>query len=180
MVRAVGAIVAAVAAVAALVAVYGIAAGPGGGGGGLLPDLGLDLLPDLGLALAPAVRQDAPYADVYTGNVTRIVDGDTLDVDRRRIRLVLVNTPERGDAGFSEATAFTRSACPVGSAAVYVVDSMQGEDRYGRIVAAVWCDGTGNSTINEALLDSGHAELYGSYCQRSSFGAEGWAVRHGC
>lgn len=177
--RAVGAIaVAAAVAVAASVAVYSIAAGPGGGG--LFLDLGLKLLPNPGLALAPAVRQDAPYADVYTGNVTRIVDGDTLDVDQRRIRLVLVNTPERGDAGFSEATAFTRSACPVGSAAVYVVDSMQGEDRYGRIVAAVWCDGTGNSTINEALLDGGHAELYGSYCQRSSFGAEGWAVRHGC
>lgn len=164
--RAVGAAAIAVAAVAAaLVVAYVVAAGPGGV---------IDLFP------GPAAQRDSPYEDVYTGTVTGVVDGDTLDIDRRRMRLALVDTPERGDAGFSEATAFTRSACPVGSAAVYVVDSMQGEDRYGRIVAAVWCDGTGNATVNEALLDSGHARLYGSYCQRSSFGAEGWAVRHGC
>lgn len=165
--RAVGAIAAvaavAVAAAAAYVAVPGLVDG-------------IDLA-----APGPAEQQrGAPPADAYTGTVTKVVDGDTLDIDQRRIRLVLVDTPERGDAGFSEATAFTRGACPVGSAATYVVDSMQGEDRYGRIVAAVWCDGTGNATVNEALLDSGHARLYGSYCQRSSFGAEGWAVRHGC
>lgn len=155
------------AAAAALVVAYGIVAGPDSGS-------------LAGPALNPAARQNASYADVYTGTVTKVIDGDTLDVDQRRIRLVLVDTPERGDAGFFEATAFTRSACPVGSTVVYVVDAMQGEDRYGRIVAAVWCDGTGNATINEALLDSGHARLYASYCQRSSFGAEGWAARHGC
>lgn len=164
--RAAGAIAAVAAVAVAAAAAYVVVPG--------LVD-GVDLA-----APGPAEQQGAPHADAYTGTVTKVVDGDTLDIDQRRIRLVLVDTPERGDAGFSEATAFTRGACPVGSEATYVVDSMQGEDRYGRIVAAVWCDGTGNATVNEALLDSGHARLYGSYCQRSSFGAEDWAVRHGC
>lgn len=36
-------------------------------------------------------------ADCFTGIVTDIVDGDTLDVNNVRIRLSLVNTPERGN-----------------------------------------------------------------------------------
>ena len=42
-------------------------------------------------------------ADCFTGIVTDIVDGDTLDVNNVRIRLSLVNTPEREDSGYSEA-----------------------------------------------------------------------------
>jgi endonuclease YncB( thermonuclease family) len=49
----------------------------------------------------------------YIGIVERVVDGDTLDIDGQRIRLSLTNTPERDQQGFSDATAFTKSLCPV-------------------------------------------------------------------
>lgn len=36
----------------------------------------------------------------YQGKVTRIIDGDTLEVDGRRIRLALVDAPEINEPGY--------------------------------------------------------------------------------
>ena len=32
----------------------------------------------------------------------KLVDGDTIDVNNVRVRLSMVNTPERGEAGYNE------------------------------------------------------------------------------
>ncbi len=129
---------------------------------------------------APAAEQEAP-AGAITGTVERVVDGDTLHIDDVNIRLALVDTPERGDEGFKEATDFTRAACQPGTQASYEIDAMQGTDRYGRTVAVVWCGGIdGQVSLNEALLESGHARMYERFCDESSFGEEQWATRHGC
>ena len=45
------------------------------------------------------------------GKVNHVVDGDTLDINDIRIRLSLVDTPERGDPGFKEATQFVVKLC---------------------------------------------------------------------
>ena len=45
-------------------------------------------------------------ARCFEGTVNYVVDGDTLDVDGTRIRLVFVNAPERGQPGYSEAKNF--------------------------------------------------------------------------
>ncbi|MGE5822190.1 MAG: thermonuclease family protein, partial [Nitrososphaerota archaeon] len=45
------------------------------------------------------------------GIVTKVVDGDTLDINGTRIRLALVDTPERGQPGFDQAKAFVESMC---------------------------------------------------------------------
>ncbi len=47
-------------------------------------------------------------ADCFTGVVTRVVDGDTVDVSDIRVRLALVNTAERGEAKYTEATEFVK------------------------------------------------------------------------
>lgn len=56
--------------------------------------------------------------------IVRWVDGDTVDVIvdagydvyvRIRVRLQDINTPERGQPQFNEATAFAESMAPVGS-----------------------------------------------------------------
>ena len=39
----------------------------------------------------------------FEGIVNHIVDGDTLDINDHRIRLALVNTPERGQEGYMKA-----------------------------------------------------------------------------
>ncbi|MGA7369202.1 MAG: hypothetical protein WBX01_08740 [Nitrososphaeraceae archaeon] len=61
----------------------------------------------------------------FRGTVTEIVDSDTLDVDNARVRLSMVNTPERGDPGYEEATDTTESECPVGSEALVDEDDGQ-------------------------------------------------------
>jgi len=45
------------------------------------------------------------------GNVTYVVDGDTLDINGIRVRLSLVDTPARGQPGFKEAKEFVKSLC---------------------------------------------------------------------
>jgi endonuclease YncB( thermonuclease family) len=116
-------------------------------------------------------------ASCISGKVTRIVDGDTLYIDDISVRLSLVNTPERGQPGYSEATAFTASLCSVGSAALVDEDDGQTEGSYGRLVAKVSC---GDLVLNEELLEQGHAVMYEQFCSESEFAAEPWAVKFGC
>src|SRR5688572_5920657 len=46
------------------------------------------------------------------GKITRVIDGDTLVIESgEKIRLSIVNTPERGQPGFQEAKQFTIDLC---------------------------------------------------------------------
>ena len=116
-------------------------------------------------------------AACFTGTVTKIVDGDTLDVGDTRIRLALVNTPEMGKPGYSEATTFASLLCPVGSTVLVDQDDGQKFDRYGRMVAKVFC---GERILNAELLYAGHAGMYTQYCGVSEFVGESWAQEYGC
>lgn len=113
----------------------------------------------------------------FTGLVTRVVDGDTLDVEGARIRLVLVDAPERDTREGPAATEYLRQLCPVGSAAMVDQDFRQPTDNYGRMLAVVWC---GGKRVNEEIIRSGHAELYRRFCRASEFGEQPWAVELGC
>lgn len=107
------------------------------------------------------------------GTVTKIVDGDTIDIDGKRIRLALVNTPERGQPGYSEATDFTASLCRFGGIAYYDTDDGQLGGSYGRTIAQVYCN---DKSLNEELMVNGHASIYISFCDTSEFAKESWAV----
>jgi hypothetical protein len=58
------------------------------------------------------------------GIVTKVIDGDTLDINGTRIRLALVDTPERGQPGFYQAKKFVESLC-LGKKGELDVDSGQ-------------------------------------------------------
>lgn len=116
-------------------------------------------------------------AGCVTGTVTGIVDGDTLDVGDTRIRLALVNTPERGESGYDEAAAFTSEICPVGHSAKVDVDDGQIGGSFGRIIGSVVC---GDLILNEELAYSDHAGILTEFCGTSEFGTEWWAVDNGC
>src|SRR5256712_6708181 len=77
-------------------------------------------------------------AACFTDTVTYIVDGDTLDVGSTRIRLALVNSPEVGHPGYTEAKQFTTQTCPVGSQALVDEDDGQTGGSYGRMIAGVY------------------------------------------
>jgi|Deesub1362A_J573_1020465.scaffolds.fasta_scaffold00051_33 endonuclease YncB( thermonuclease family) len=107
----------------------------------------------------------------YSGTVTRVIDGDTLEVDGERVRLALVDTPERGMSGFFEAAQFTASLCSVGSTAYIDVDDGQPRDKYGRVVAVVYCKG---KNLNAELLKNGLAEIDERFIPISEFDPSSW------
>ncbi|WP_419791242.1 thermonuclease family protein [Staphylococcus chromogenes] len=88
--------------------------------------------------------------NTYKAKVLRVVDGDTLSViidlgfkthAVRTLRLIGVDTPERGKPGYFEAKEFTAQA--VDGADIYV--QTYKADAFGRYLANVWyTDDNGN------------------------------------
>ena len=116
-------------------------------------------------------------AECIIGNVTNVVDGDTLDINNTRIRLAIINTPEIGEPGYLEAKQFTSSVCPVGSKAIADEDDGQPEGSYNRVIAKVTC---GDKVLNEELLRANLAEVLVKFCGVSEFRDEVWAKSNGC
>jgi micrococcal nuclease len=102
---------------------------------------------------------------VRAARVVRWVDGDTvwLDVDHDyrqtghlEFRLFGMDTPERGQMNWAEATAFVRAAAPTGS--LVVIRTFKDPDKYGRWLCEVFT--TSPVSLNQALVDAGLAVLY--------------------
>lgn len=111
---------------------------------------------------------------VYNAIVTRVVDGDTVDVDidlgfhvilkNQRIRLLGVDTPEcrtRDDLekqfGFL-AKSIVEAFCPVGES-ILVETVLDNDDKFGRILGTLWvADETVN--LNEFLIAERYAVAY--------------------
>jgi micrococcal nuclease len=115
--------------------------------------------------------------------VTEIIDGDTLDINNVRVRLALVNTPERGENGYTEAADFVQSVCGVGTTALVDEDDGQKEGSFDRVIGLVYCgnDNINNKkSLNELLLDGGYATIYQDFCGVSEFASGAWAQSRGC
>ena len=110
-----------------------------------------------------------------SGNVTKIVDGDTLEIENITIRLALVNTPEIAEEGYAEAKQFVSALCPPRSAAIADEDDGQTQGSYGRMIAKVSC---GGKILNEEVLSAGLAEILTEFCSVSEFATENWAKQY--
>ena len=128
-------------------------------------------------------------AACFTGNITKIVDGDTVDVNGIRIRLSLVNAPESGQEHFTEAKRLAELLCPLGSPSLVDEDDGQRGRSYGRMIGEVHCNyshhndnDNDNNTKNlaEQLLKSGFADILTKLCIDSEFANETWAKEFGC
>ena len=119
-------------------------------------------------------RTDAGARDgMRWAEVTRVVDGDTIHLDDKSHRLVLVNTPERGQPGFDEAADFVKERCG-GRTVAYDLNDPQPTDRYGRQLSLVYCDGPLMPSINELLIEAGHSGQYTRFCSESEFAGQAW------
>lgn len=114
----------------------------------------------------------APTALAPNATVTRIVDGDTIDVEvdgrRERVRLIGIDTPEVAHAAsgdrpgnaaecFADAShAFITSLLPIGTG-VRLERDVVGRDDYGRLLAYVYraADGV---FVNYEIVRQGYAE----------------------
>jgi micrococcal nuclease len=91
----------------------------------------------------------------------------------------MVNTPERGDPGYDEATDATDSECPVGSEALVDEDDGQKGGSFGRLIGVVYCNGS-DISLNEVLLEENKAVIYVDFCAVSEFSSDRWVTNHGC
>jgi endonuclease YncB( thermonuclease family) len=98
--------------------------------------------------------------------VTRVVDGDTIDVrlgsgKTRRVRLIGIDTPEvygGVECGGKKASASMRRLTPPGTPVVLVSDPTQDKvDRYGRLLRYVMKSGR---DMNRAQVNRGWATVY--------------------
>ena len=105
------------------------------------------------------------------GKVNHVVDGDTLDINDIRIRLSLVDTPERGDPGFKEATQFVVKLC-LGENAEVDMDDGQRRGSFGREIGVIYCDG---ENLNEQLMVNNLGFIDTRFCEISEFSNEKWA-----
>jgi len=87
--------------------------------------------------------------------VTYIVDGDTLDVSTgERVRLICIDTPERGEYYYGEASDYLKSLTL--NKEVDLVKDVSETDRYGRLLRYIYLkDGT---FVNELLVENGYAK----------------------
>jgi micrococcal nuclease len=136
--------------------------------------VGLYLARDRLRPLRPSFADPAAAAETGGGartgpyEVLRVVDGDTLHVripgsptPDERVRLLRVNTPERGQPGYERAT-----ACLIALTAGKRVElewersGVAERDEYGRLLAYVHADG---ALVNEELVRQGFSRFFTKY-----------------
>ena len=110
----------------------------------------------------------------YYCEVTRIVDGDTLDVDidlgfstkltKQRIRMLGIDTPESRTRDLEEkvrgllSKQYLLDTCPIGST---IRLRSHGKGKFGRILGEIFTP-EGEVSINKQMCDEGYAvEYYG-------------------
>lgn len=98
-----------------------------------------------------------PTGETASCIVDRIVDGDTINCEPvGRIRLIGMDTPERGQKPFGPAaTAALTAMAPIGSELLIEFD-IDRVDRYDRILGYLWKDG---ELLNWRLVREGFALL---------------------
>lgn len=103
------------------------------------------------------------------GLCTHVADGDTITVEGvGKVRLVGVNTPEKGVAGSEASKYFVEKLC-LNKEVSLDIDDSKNTDKYGRTLAVVIVDG---KNLNEMLLKEGLAEVM--YIPPSEFNPYNW------
>jgi len=89
--------------------------------------------------------------------VTYIVDGDTIEIENgERIRLICIDTPEKGEEGYKEAKEYLESL--ILNKNVKLEKDISERDKYNRLLRYVYLeDGT---FVNEIIVKEGYAEAY--------------------
>ncbi len=114
-------------------------------------------------------------AETLVGNVTGVIDGDTITVLSENnlqytIRLDKIDAPEKEQAFGNEARDFL--ARLVAGCIVYV--DYNRHDRYNRIIGTVFCGGI---DINLEMIKSGYAWNYQTQDTNSSYAQAGFEAR---
>lgn len=98
----------------------------------------------------------AKPANLTSATVTDVIDGDTMDLDNgQRVRLIGINTPEREEPFYEEASHFLKNR--LDGKRVEIEYDQETTDQYGRTLAYIWL---GDALINQEILSQGFANAY--------------------
>lgn len=107
-------------------------------------------------ASAPTAMPSAPAADEHASTFVRIIDGDTIETAAGRVRIIGIDTPERQQCGYEEASMHIGRLIAVGDPLLLELPRGQNDtDNYGRLLRFV----TTSSGVDVGLsqLEAGHA-----------------------
>jgi|TARA_R110000796_G_scaffold34102_1_gene88221 micrococcal nuclease len=111
----------------------------------------------------------------YRCKVTRVVDGDTVDVVldlgfsidyRDRVRLMGIDTPESRTRNLVEkklglaSKATLKELCILNKGNIILQTSKEGKGKFGRILGSLYVPALSNVSFNQLLIDEGHARPY--------------------
>ena len=112
--------------------------------------------------------------EYYVKKVTKVVDGDTIDVEidlgfdisfSSRVRLAGIDTPESRTTDKMEkalgleAKAYLKKEIESAKTVVIKTEKMDSSEKYGRILGWVFLDGS-TISMNEKMIEDGHAWGY--------------------
>jgi len=94
--------------------------------------------------------------NLETATIAAVVDGDTIELtDGRRVRYIGINTPERNQPYYKEATDANRQL--VEGRKVQLEVDVETFDQYGRTLAYIWVDGV---MANFEIVNRGFANVF--------------------
>jgi micrococcal nuclease len=102
----------------------------------------------------------------YSATVTRVIDGDTLELavdvgfrftHRGPFRLYGINCPEMNTDEGKAARDWTVSWC--GARSTVIADTYRNPEKYGRWLARI-LDPDSEECLNDALVEAGQAQVY--------------------
>ena len=112
-----------------------------------------------GLTGEPGILDPGTADKLEQAQVVRVIDGDTLELlisgNNHRVRLFGVDTPERGEKCFKEATKRTRE---LSGQVVRVEAGPRTEDRYGRLLLYLFT--SSGESIDSQLIEEGLATAW--------------------
>jgi micrococcal nuclease len=96
-------------------------------------------------------------APIEKTGLMKVIDGDTfVDADGRKIRLLAIDTPEKGEPYYGEAKDELKRI--IGDRRLRFEFGAEANDRYGRLLAFVFADDS--IFVNARLLEEGLARAY--------------------
>lgn len=117
------------------------------------------------LLIAVAVALPAASERYDACRLVRVIDGDTIEVDcegdRERVRLLRIDTPERGEPGFAQARDALEAL--IGAGPVELEFEIPGEiarDKYERLLAYVR---VGGENLNVAMVAEGWSPFWTNF-----------------
>ncbi len=110
-------------------------------------------------AALPCVYEQTSECGPTKAVVTRVVDGDTVELDSgQKIRFLLLNTPEsttEHECFGEEAKAFTKALLE--GQTIYIEYDQKCTEKYGRLLGYICYNGT---LVNKTLVERGYAKFY--------------------